>query len=146
MQALRSPSDPAIPYLPPLQPEQERPPLAPGPRKSQQARDQRTRGDGRGLSARVQPIQWWKAACPETSRVANLEAGGAVAVTARVARSISRRQGAAEGCTAGGGERVGRRGARGFPEFPRAQIAGTGPALSSFARKVGTQVKGQATT
>lgn len=48
--ALCSPSNPAMPYLPPLQPGQEHPGLAPGPRKSRRARDQRTRGGGRGLT------------------------------------------------------------------------------------------------
>lgn len=55
--ALCSPAGLAMPYLPPLQPRQERPRLAPRPRKSRQARDQRTRGNGPGLSAWAQPIR-----------------------------------------------------------------------------------------
>lgn len=58
-----------------MQPGKERPRLAPGPRKSRQARDQRTRGNGRGHSIRVQPIRWRQAEGPEASGGANPEAG-----------------------------------------------------------------------
>lgn len=75
MPALCSPFNPAVPYLPPLQPGQERPRSAPGPRKNLEARDQRTRGNGRSRSARAQPIRCRKADGPDTSGAANPEAG-----------------------------------------------------------------------
>lgn len=93
-----------MPYLPPLQPGKERPRLAPGPRKSQQARDQRTRGNRRSRGIGVQPIRWPQAAGPETAGAANPEAD-----TAGAAAPTPRRQGAAAGCAAARG------GARGFP-------------------------------
>lgn len=96
--ALCSPSNPAMPYLPPLQPGVERPRLAPGPRKSRQARDQRTRGNGRGHSIGRQ-----KARRLLERPIRRRGMGGAKAETARAAGTTTRRQGAAEGCAAGRG-------------------------------------------
>lgn len=120
--ALCSPAHPIVPYLPPPQPGQERPRLSPRPRKSRQARDQRTRGNGRGLSAGTQPIRWRKADGPEASGAANPEA------RAQAAGPTPRRQGAAERRAAGGGERAGwGRGWGGFPASPGAEPGERGP-------------------
>lgn len=112
MSALGSPSDPAMPYLPPLQPGQERPRLAPGPRKRLEARDQRTRGNGRSLRFGAQPIRRREGGDGPGCRVHPAAAGGS------------------RGLRSGGRRLRGRgRGAR-FPGVPRGGPRGA-PALGT---------------
>lgn len=137
-----------MPYLPPLQPGQERPQLALEPRKNQEARDQRTRENGRSPSTEAQPIRRRKADALETSGAANPEAGGGRCEGGDCpdCKVYSTAAGGSRGLRSGGrrahGEGAGRVVSRPAPgrvpaerRYPRLKIPGVGrpPRFSSGA-------------